>query len=116
MWAFLFVVAVLCVVGWAAGKAASNNADECSDWHCPHGYDNFACSTSCPFYNNCLSNGEDAFIAKKGETGSYFFRENTIPTDHNEDGDWRTVFMDDERYDEREEDELYDDDRENHGW
>jgi hypothetical protein len=33
-----------------------------------------------------------------------------------EDDDWRTVYMDDERYDDREADEWFDDDREDNAW
>ena len=39
------------------------------------------------------------------------------PTSQNEDGDWRTTYMDDIRYDDRERDEEYDHDRfDNGGW
>ena len=44
-----------------------------------------------------------------------FLSDNT--TAQQEDGDWRTVYMDDTRYDDRERDEEYDHDRfDNGGW
>ena len=114
MWLFLFIL-ILGVVGLAAGRAANNSSHSACEWRCPHGYDEYACNAGCPLYHHCAGNGEEAFIPHMDPNSSKYDI-NTIPMGGNEDGDWRTVYMDDERYDDREEDEMYDDDREENGW
>ena len=64
---------------------------------------------------HCAGNGEEAFIPHIDPNNSKYDYD-SLPTGGNEDGDWRTVYMDDERYDDREEDEMYDDDRDENGW
>ena len=116
MGGFLFFIIVLGVVGWAAGRAASNsNSSKNREWQCPHGYDEYACNTGCPLHHHCAGSGEEAFIPHI-EPNSSKYDYDTLPAGGNEDGDWRTVYMDDERYDDREEDEMYDDDRDENGW
>ena len=119
MGGFLFFIIVLGIVGWAVGRAASNNNNSSSrqgrEWRCPHGYDEYACNTWCPLHHHCASSGEEAFIPHI-EPDSSKYDYDTLPAGGNEDGDWRTVYMDDERYDDREEDEMYDDDRDENGW
>lgn len=119
MGVFISFIIVLGIVGWAVGKAASNSNNSSSsqsrEWQCPHGYDEYACNTGCPLHHHCAGSGEEAFIPHI-EPNSSKYDYDTLPASGNEDGDWRTVYMDDERYDDREEDEMYDDDREDNGW
>ena len=107
---FLFIL-ILGAIGWFVGKAASNGNG--SEWRCPHGYDEYACNKGCPLHDHCVGCGDEHFLPRWTERHG---TDTTYPASGNEDGDWRTVFMDDERYDEREEDEMHDDDREENGW
>jgi hypothetical protein len=115
MGAFLFFIIVLGAIGWGVGKVAGNSDNVAREWRCPHGYDEYACNKGCPLYHHCAGCGEEAFIPRI-EPGNDKYDYDTLPAGGNEDGDWRTVYMDDERYDDREEDELYDDDKEENGW
>ena len=111
---FIFIL-VLGVVGWLGGSAANNSGSATREWQCPHGYDEYACNTGCPLHHHCAGNGEEAFIPHIDPNSSKYDYD-SLPASGNEDGDWRTVYMDDERYDDREEDEWYDDDRDENGW
>ena len=115
MGGFLFFIVVLGFVGGVAGRAANNNNSLPEEWRCPHGYDEYACNTGCPLHHQCAGSGEEAFIPHIDPNNSKYDYD-TLPSGGNEDGDWRTVYMDDERYDDREEDEMYDDDRDENGW
>lgn len=111
----LFILALLFLggVGWFVAHAA-NNSDNGAEWRCPHGYDEYACNKGCPLHDHCVGSGEEHYLSRWTEKHG---TDNTIyPMHGNEDGDWRTVYMDDERYDDREEDEMYDDDRDENGW
>lgn len=111
----VLTMAILGAIGWVTKKAAGDSNDNRSEWRCPHGYDCYACSKGCPLYEQCLGTGEEAFIPNI-EPDNEKYNYDTLPSGGNEDGDFRTVYMDDERYDEREEDEMYDDDRNENGW
>ena len=115
MGGFLFFIIVLGIVGWVAGRAANNSNNSAGEWRCPHGYDEYACNTGCPLHHHCAGNGEEAFIPHIDPNNSKYDYD-SLPASGNEDGDWRTVYMDDERYDDREEDEMYDDDRDENEW
>ena len=115
MGGFIFLIIVLGFVGWIAGTAANNNNSLPEEWRCPHGYDEYACNTGCPLHHHCAGNGEEAFIPHIDPNNSKYDYD-SLPASGNEDGDWRTVYMDDERYDDREEDEMNDDDRDENGW
>ncbi len=109
MWflAILFIGAIIAAV------AKSGSGDSLDDhFVCPHGYDDFGCQPECPLYAECWGNQPDT---NRHPQSSGIFNP-TIPPRINEDGDWRTVWLDDERYDEREEDELFDEDREDNAW
>ena len=112
---FIFIVVLLFgVIAGVAGKNTDNSG--ASEWYCPHGYDEYACNTACPLHHHCAGSGEEAFIPHIDPNSSKYDYD-SLPTGGNEDGDWRMVYMDDTLYDEREEDELYDDDRDiNGGW
>lgn len=111
---FLFIL-VLGAIGWFVANAANNSGDATREWRCPHGYDEYACNTGCPLHHHCAGNGEEAFIPHIDPNNSKYDYD-SLPASGNEDGDWRTVYMDDERYDDREKDEMHDDDREENGW
>ncbi len=110
----LVVLLIVLLVIFSATKAFLCDEDNSNGWKCPYGYDNYGCTTLCPMHSHCFENREDAFTARKDAEHHSFLPH--IPERVNEDGDWRTVYMDDERYDEREEDELFDDDRDDNGW
>ena len=95
--------------------------------NCPWGYHNYGCQPECPLHEHCWgphpnssktthhSNNFWSHQDFNSESEHGFLSDNT--TAQHEDGDWRTTYMDDIRYDDRERDEEYDHDRfDNGGW
>ena len=97
--------------------------------NCPWGYHNYGCQPECPLHEHCwgkypksrdTTHHDHSFWSHQDSgSGSNYNSEESflpnVPTPQNEDGDWRTVYMDDTRYDERERDEEFDHDRDNNG-
>jgi len=93
--------------------------------NCPWGYHNYGCQPECPLHEHCWGSHpmkenstqhNHSFWQHQDSDSGQSFLPNT-PTSQNEDGDWRTTYMDDIRYDDRERDEEYDHDRfDNGGW
>lgn len=95
--------------------------------NCPWGYHDYGCQPECPLHEHCWgphpksenkTHHDHSFWQhhdSDSDSGQSFLSDNT--TAQQEDGDWRTVYMDDTRYDDRERDEEYDNDRfDNGGW
>ena len=111
----LSLIAVFCIVIGSVASGSRNSRGQSSRWQCPHGYDDYGCSAGCPLYNHCIGDAESSSIR-----GGWYDDDrcdfNSSSTMGFEDDDWRTVYMDDERYDDREADEWFDDDREDNAW
>ena len=93
--------------------------------NCPWGYHRYGCHPDCPMHEHCWgphplkggsSHHNHGFEQHQDSDSGHSFLPD-VPTFQNEDGDWRTTYMDDTRYDDRERDEEYDYDRsDNGGW
>ena len=97
--------------------------------NCPWGYHNYGCQPECPLHEHCWGkhpesrntthhdhnfwSQQDSGSSSNSNSGHGFLSDNM--TAQQEDGDWRTVYMDDTRYDDRERDEENDHDRFNNG-
>ena len=101
--------------------------------NCPWGYYKYGCQPDCPMHEHCWGphpmkgksthhnhnhnhNHNHRFERHNdSDSGQSFLPD--VPTFRNEDSDWRTTYMDDTRYDDRERDEEHDHDRfDNGGW
>ena len=93
--------------------------------NCPWGYHYYGCQPECPMHEHCwgphpmkensTQHNHSFWQHQDSDSGQSFLPD--TPTFQNEDGDWRTTYMDDIRYDDRERDEEYDHDRfDNGGW
>ena len=53
------LIVVLWMAKWAGiiygitSSLFSGGHNDCSDWRCPHGYDDFGCQPACPLYEHC---------------------------------------------------------------
>ena len=91
--------------------------------NCPWGYHKYGCHPDCPMHEHCwgphpmkensTQHNHSFWEHQDSDSGQSFLPD--TPTSQNEDGDWRTVYMDDTRYDDREHDEEFDHDRDNNG-
>ena len=64
---------------------------------------------------NTKQHNHSSWQHQDSDSGQSFLPD--TPTSQNEDGDWRTTYMDDTSYDDREYDQRHDDDRfDNGGW
>ncbi|MBR2352244.1 MAG: hypothetical protein IKA70_04845 [Alistipes sp.] len=114
------VILAIVVIGVSIATTPSKNRDtEQPFGHetpCPHGY-TCGCHPVCPMYEHCwqrhTEQNDDCdylhHLSSDCHTSTTF--------DEAEDGDWRTTYMDDTLYDERDYDEQHDRDRfDNGGW
>ena len=89
--------------------------------YCPKGFEQgIGCVPNCPLYKHCWGDKkqDNDWCDSDHETfsvSSFFSQPVSIPSSASEDGDWRTVWQDDQRYDDRYEDERNDSDRYNNG-
>ncbi len=97
--------------------------------NCPWGYHNYGCQPECPLHEHCWGkhpesrntthhdhnfwSQQDSGSSSNFNSGHGFLSDNM--TAQQEDGDWRTTYMDDIRYDDRKRDEENDHDRFNNG-
>ena len=101
-------IIVVSIFGWVIYKLISGGSNT---KECPYGYQDYGCQPICPLYEHCWGSRQDS----DSDLGHGFLSDNM--TAQQEDGDWRTVYMDDTRYYDRECDEEFDHDLEdNGGW
>ena len=90
--------------------------------NCPWGYHDYGCQPNCPMHEHCwgpntMNNDHSNDNSAEHNHFGRGFLPDVPARPENEDGDWRTVYMDDTRYDDRERDEEFDNDRfDNGGW
>ncbi len=102
------IIVVTALLGWIIYKLT---ARRCGTGECPHGYHDYGCQPICPLYEHCWGSQQDS----DSDSGHDFLSDNM--TAQQEDGDWRTIYMDDTRLYDSECDEEFDHDLDdNDGW
>lgn len=109
-------------VGKGKNRRATDGTDDellfiASQHTCLHGYSN-GCQPHCHLYEHCWGIREERQNKESiySDLLSSLAEPIKIETPVNEDGDWRTVYMDDTLFDDREYDERNDHDSLFNGW
>ena len=121
IWSVIFwLVLIFGVFAWIIAKLTPTRY---YTKNCPWGYHKYGCQPNCPLHEHCWGPHPKSNQTTHNNNSFAFDNDSSqsslpdIPTFQNEDGDWRTTYMDDTRYDDREYDERHDDDRfDNGGW